>query len=306
VAIAAIAFAGFMLYRTLGQYSYAELVDSVRSIPLSNLLLAGLFAAASYLCLTGFDYLALRYVGHPLPWHQAALTSFTALSIGHNVGLAALSSGAVRYRFYSRRGLSAEEIAKVVLFCALTVGIGLVVLAGVALLVRVDLATRILKLPTAAVIGIGIGCLVATGLYLGLAAKLRRPLRIRRWSIEMPAFRLAVGQVVIGPLNFACVAGCLYQTLSALSDVEYLAVAAVYVIATVATLITHAPGGLGVIEAVVIHLVPGTNLIGALLAFRFVYFLVPLGLGLPLFAACELAQRASQPAQGGEPVADAT
>lgn len=36
---------------------------------------------------------------------RAALASFTSLAIGHNVGVAALSSGAVRYRFYSRWAL---------------------------------------------------------------------------------------------------------------------------------------------------------------------------------------------------------
>ena len=117
IAAAAIGLAAFLLYRTLSRYSLDQLVEAVSAVPVPRLLGAAGFAAASYLCLTCFDYLALRYVGKPLPYPKAALASFTALSLGHNIGLAALSSGAVRYRFYSRWGLSTGEVAKVIVFC---------------------------------------------------------------------------------------------------------------------------------------------------------------------------------------------
>ena len=54
--------AAFLLYRTLSRYSFEELIASVAAVPTSWLAAAGGFAAASYLCLTGFDFLALRYV----------------------------------------------------------------------------------------------------------------------------------------------------------------------------------------------------------------------------------------------------
>ena len=106
---------------------------------------------------------------------------------------------------------------------------------------------------------------------------MRRPLRIRRWSLEIPAFRLAIGQVLIGSINFAFVAACLHQALAAVADVAYLGVASVYVIANATALVSHVPGGLGVIESVVMYLLPQSDLIGPLLVFRFVYFLAPLG-----------------------------
>jgi glycosyltransferase 2 family protein len=97
-----------------------------------------------------------------------------------------------------------------------------------------------------------------------------------------------MAQVVIGPVNFAFVAACLYHALAAAGDVAYLEVAAVYVIANVTSLISHVPGGLGVIETVVRYLLPDADVIGALIAFRAVYFLLPLTMGGPLFALTEL------------------
>jgi uncharacterized membrane protein YbhN (UPF0104 family) len=291
IAVAAIALAAFLLYRTLSRYSWPEIAASVAAIPPHRLLFAAGFAAASYLCLTFFDYLALRYVGHPLPYRKAALASFVALSMGHNIGLAALSSGTIRYRFYSRWGLSAGEVARVILFCGMTVGLGLMTLAGAALMLRASLAEDITGLDRPVVIAVGMLCLALTAGYVALAAIARRPIRIRRFTLAMPPLRLALGQIVIGPLNFACVAACLHQVLAAVGEVSYPAVTTVYVLATVAALITHVPGGLGVIESVVLFLLPQAQFIGALLVFRVVYFLVPLSIGAPTFAAIEIARR---------------
>jgi uncharacterized membrane protein YbhN (UPF0104 family) len=285
-----VALAAFLLYRTLSRYSFDQLAGSVAAIPLSRLASAGAFAAASYLCLTGFDWLALRYVRRPLPYRQAALASFIGLSLGHNIGFAGLSSGAIRYRFYSRWGLSAGEVAKVVLFCGATVGLGLVMLGGIALLARGDLAGEITGLSRTAVMALGLLCFVLAGCYVA-AAWGRCRLRVRGVEVEMPPMRLVMAQLVVGPLNFACVAGCLYEALAAVASTPYLGVASVYVIANLTAMISHVPGGLGVIESVVMFLLPAGNAIGALLVFRLLYFLVPLALGGILFAAAEIVFR---------------
>lgn len=285
--IAIISLAGFLLYRTLSQYSFEEIVASVSEIPLTRLGTAGLFAAASYLCLTGFDSLAVRYAGKPLAYHRTALASFTALSIGHNIGFAALSSGAIRYRFYTRWGLSVGEVAKVILFCGLTVGLGLIVLGGVAILVSPDLASEITGLRQGLVLALGAGCLALAAIYATLAAFVRGTIGFRGWMLEMPSIRLALAQLVIGPLNFALVAACLHQTLSAVVEVPYVSAVTVFVIANAGVLASHVPGGLGVIESVVTFLLPQADLIGALLVFRFVYFLVPLMIGGTTFVLSE-------------------
>ena len=288
LAVILIGLAAFLLYRTLSRYNSDEIISSLTSIPASRIAFAALFAAASYLCLTGFDWLALRYVGQELPYRKVALASFCSLSLGHNIGFAALSSGAIRYRFYSRWGVGVGDIAKVILFCGMTVGLGLIALGGSALLLRSDLAAQITGLSRAAVIAVGIGCLAAVAGYVALAAGLRTPLRIRKWCIEMPPLRLALAQLVVGPANFACVAACLYHALASVGEVSYFAVATVYVIANATALISHIPGGLGVIETVVSYLLPSGNVIGALIAFRVIYFFVPLCIGGPLFALTEL------------------
>lgn len=285
-----VALAAFLLHRTLSQYSTDEIVGSLGRIPFGRVAAAVGFAGASYLLLTGFDWLALRYVRRPLAWPRAALASFTSLSIGHNLGFAAVSSGALRYRFYSRWGLGAGEVAQVIVFCGLTVAAGLATLGGIGLLLRPEVGAKLTGLSPPTLFATGIGLIAVTAAYLLLAAILRQPLTIRGHALRLPELRLALCQVGIGTANFACVAACLHQTLAALQDLPYLVVATAYVTANTAGLVSHVPGGLGVIESVVALVLQG-DVIGALIAFRVVYYLIPLCLGGLAFALSELLIR---------------
>jgi uncharacterized membrane protein YbhN (UPF0104 family) len=267
-----------------------------------RLLLAVLFAAASYACLTGFDYFGLRYAGHALPYRYAALTSFCSLAFGHNIGMAGLSSGAIRYRFYARHGLTVGDVAKVILFSAMTVGLGLITLGGAALLLGPQRAEQITGLGRPLVLALGAGCLITVMGYLLLAAFVRGGMKLYRWELTMPSLPLALAQVALGSVNYALVSACLYQGLAAWEQVSYPAVASVYVIAQIAALISHIPGGLGIIESTVMFLLPDANVIGALILFRLVYFLVPLCIGSVVFMIAEavLPERARKHQGRGE------
>ncbi len=287
----AVCLAAFLVYRSLSRYSWDEIEESVLSISRYRLVAALGFVALSYFCLTLFDTLAVRYAGARLPYRNTALASFTGLSIGHTVGMAALSSGAVRYRFYARWGLTPQQVGKVIVFCGVTVGIGLCVLAGLALLIDIGRPDEMLGLyPTTRAL-LGLSCLAVPAAYLAACAFIRRPLRIRSWTFEMPSVPLALGQIVVGGANFACVAACIHQLLAAFSDTSYLEVATAYVTANMAALISHVPGGLGVLEATILGILPGTAAIGALVAFRCLYFFLPLSIGLPTFLIAEAYYR---------------
>jgi uncharacterized membrane protein YbhN (UPF0104 family) len=288
---AAVCLAILLVYRSLDRYTVDEIEESVRSIAGYRLLSAFFFVILSYLCLTGFDALAVRYAGKRLPYANSALASFTALSIGHNIGLAALSSGAVRYRFYTRWGLSGEDVAKVILFCGVTVGLGLITLAGLALSLERGDAPDLLGLGPDMRIAVSLSCFAVPLAYLALCAFIRRPLLIRTWRFEPPSLSLAVGQIIIGTLNFACVAAAIQQLLASFTNAGYLAVASAYVTANLAALISHVPGGLGVLEATMLGILPSAASIGALVAFRVLYFFVPLTVGVPTFLISEAYYR---------------
>ncbi|MCB1476575.1 MAG: UPF0104 family protein [Rhodobiaceae bacterium] len=291
IALLAITVSLLLLYRLFRDYSLEDLRQSLVSADIAHLTASIGFAAASYLTLTGFDYLALIYAGKRQSWRRAALASFCGLSIGHNVGFAALSSGTVRYRLYSRWGLGAGDIAKVIAFCGMTVGLGMGVLGGVALVLQPQLAADLTGLGQGTLIGFGIAILVLILAYVALCHFKRTPFRFRKWIFTPPRPGLAVAQIAVGAINFAFVAACLHQAIASFEAVSYPAAAAAFVIANTTALIAHVPGGVGVIETVVLKLLPATQMLVAVLIFRLVYFLIPLPLGISALAIWELWTR---------------
>ena len=233
----------------------------------------------------------MRYTGRDLPYRKIALASFVSLSIGHTLGFAAFSSGAVRYRFYAGWGLSAGDVGRILVFCGLTVLLGLTTLGGIACLLGPRLVARTFGAAPGAVIAVGGLLLALVALYVLLAAVVRLPIRIRHFELPLPPLRLALGQIACGTGDFLMVSAVLHQMLSATSAVGFFPVAAGYVVANSAGIVSHVPGGLGVIEAVLLSLLPGANVVGALVAFRVVYFLIPFLIGALLFGVCELRRQ---------------
>ena len=285
--MAAFALAAVLVYRALQQYSMNEILESLKAISLRHLALAAAFTAGSFICLTGFDALAVRYTRGDLPYRKIALASFTSVSIGHTLGLAALSSGAVRYRFYTGWGLSPGDVGRIIVFCGVTVGVGLATAGGIATLVQPALVAQVFNVTPA----VGVLLLSAVVIYLGLAAFVHRPIRIRQFELPVPRLRLALGQVAVGTSDFLLVSAVLHQMLSATAEIGYFPVAATYVTANAAAIASHVPGGLGVIEAVILSLVPGANVVGALVAFRALYFLLPFLIGSVVLGIAEIVRR---------------
>jgi uncharacterized membrane protein YbhN (UPF0104 family) len=209
-----------------------------------------------------------------------------------------LSSGAVRYRFYARWGLSLQDVAKLVIFCGITVAMGLVTVAGCSLLLKPSLAASLAGLDPAVARAAGLSLLAFPAAYVGLTV-VRTSLTLFRWNVLLPATGLAAAQVGVGSLNYLCVAACLHQLLGSTGAVGYFDVAAAYVLANTGVIASHVPGGIGVLESIILSLLPGTAVLAALLMFRVVYYLAPLALGLALLALSEvmLKPRQAWPAQ---------
>ena len=287
-----VAAAGYLLYRTFHAHSPGDIVTSVKAIPAAHLAMALLYAFGSYLCLTGFDWAGVRSVDAKLGYPRIALASFIALSIGQSVGLAGLSSGALRYRYYAHWGLDTQDVAKIVLLSGVTVGLGMAVLSGAVLIINPADAAAVLRLSEGAIMALGAGCLAIAAAYLFLAAWLRTPLKIRTWTFRMPPIRIAAAQVAIGTMNYILVSACLREVMAAEANVSFLKAATAFMLANFAILVTHAPGGLGVLEATVQHVMGDQASVGSLVAFRIVYFFIPFFIGLPLALAVEAIFRA--------------
>lgn len=286
-----------VIHRELAHLHVRGVVAQLRSIAPRVLATAVALTAVSYLLLGLYDVLALRYVTRRLPYSRVALTSFVAYSIGHNLGLAAFTGGAIRYRIYSSAGLSAIEVATLQGFCSLTTGIGLAVLAGVSLVAAPHRVAMLLHLYQPVAIWVGAALLALIAAYALWSSAGRQVLEFRGWSLRPPGLGLALRQILLGSVDLAFAAAVLWCLLPASVHISFAAFVGVFAVAIVAGIVSHLPGGIGVFESVILLALPRAEpsaLIGSLLAYRAIYYLLPLVIAAVIFGAKELAaQRAT-------------
>jgi len=175
----------FVLRREVDALSWPALNAAVRSIPAGRIWAAGLLTFLNFAVLTCFDQLAFRHIGRRPRAAAVALTSFIAYAVSNAVGFAVVSGAAVRYRFYSRWGLSSGQIARLVVFYSSTFWLGLLTLGGAALLVAPAPAVQAL-IPAPGPQVLGITLLAIAGAYAALPLLGRRSLSIGPWQFNVP------------------------------------------------------------------------------------------------------------------------
>ena len=279
-----------LLHRSVGGYRLRDVLAQLRALPAATIWLALFFALTSYLMLTGYDLLALRYVKQPVRTGRAMMASFIAFAVGHNIGLATLSGAAIRLRIYGSVGVSAAEVALMSAFCAFTTVLGSILLIAYSLLAQTGEASSLLHLPDAWLRGIALLLLLLLLSY-GVWVRMRRTaLTWRQWSLVLPDLSLTIGQTVVAAVDLCLAAACLYVLLPDPAAVPYQAFLAVYVLSVVAVMIANVPGGLGVLESVVLLAlpqIPVDRLLASLLAYRLIYYLAPLAVAALMLAAHE-------------------
>ncbi|MEZ2419049.1 bifunctional lysylphosphatidylglycerol flippase/synthetase MprF [Luteibacter sp. RCC_6_2] len=268
------------LHAMASEVTYRQIAGYVHALPNSDIALAVLLTAAGYVVMTLYDWFGLASVGRRLPARRVGLISFISYAFSNALGMSLLVSGSIRYRFYVQAGLSTGEVARVVLYTTLSFWLGLAALTGVTLLlvpIPPEVPLSGLRLPLAIVL------VLVPLAWFGVAVAVRRPVRIWRWAINTPTPVVAARQILTGALDWGLAAGVLYVLMPEAISGGFGHFLAIFVVAQMAGLISHVPGGLGVFEAVMLAGFGATGnhgleapILGSLAAFRLVYYLLPL------------------------------
>ncbi|HEX7242325.1 MAG TPA: lysylphosphatidylglycerol synthase domain-containing protein, partial [Longimicrobiaceae bacterium] len=291
----------WVLNQELRQVRYREVVDALRALPAHRVLLALLVTAVNYLILTGFDLLGFEYIGKRIsPW-KVGLASFTGYAISNSVGFALISGTSVRYRFYSRWGLTAGELSQVVLFYFGTFWLGLLVLGGASL--AFDPHPGLVALPGGWLVRPAGALLLLTAAAYAVAAALhRKPLRLGRLTIPFPPVPLVAGQFVLSTLDWALATGIFYYLLPA-GRITFPELLSAFLAGQIMGLLSHVPGGLGVFEGTMMLLLrpyfPAEQILSSLVLYRISYYLIPLGVAMAILVADEVNLRKHHLARWG-------
>lgn len=292
VSITIISVAAYVLYRMLRDIVLDEVMDALAATSPYYVALAMLFVAAGYFTLTFYDLFALRTIGkHHVPYRVAALAAFTSYSVGHNVGLTALSGGAVRYRIYSLWGLTVIDVAKICFVAGLTFWLGNATVLGLGLLYQPSAASALDQLPTWLNRALAVVILAVLAGYIIWVWQKPRTIGRANWQVTLPGGPLTLLQVVIGIIDLSCCALAMYVLLPTEPHIAFVNLAVIFVSATLLGFASAAPGGLGVFDAamfVALWQFDKEDLLAGLLLFRLLYYVVPLAVALVILGIREL------------------
>jgi glycosyltransferase 2 family protein len=293
LALLFLALVGWLVADHVKEIDWGQVRTSLAAYRLPTLAAAGALVVLSHLTYASYELIGRRYVGHALPAARVLGVGF--VSYAFNLNLGSLVGGfGFRLRLYSKLGLPAAQIAKLIALSLVTNWSGWLLLAGATFAARQIALPPSFPLAAGAMQAIGVAMLA---LPLGYAAACffakRREWRWRDHAFELPSGRMALAQLAVSTLNWALIGAIVWLLMP--RELSYGTVLATQLSAAVIAVPTHVPGGLGVLEAVFIAVlggqVPKGQLLAGLLAFRALYYLVPLATAAALHLALEVSAR---------------
>jgi uncharacterized membrane protein YbhN (UPF0104 family) len=279
LALAVLAVALYSLGRNLGGLSRSEIVAAFHAVPARRIWLCGLLTGISYLTLGSYDVIAIRSMGlRRISAGRAWFAGADATAISNTLGFHALTATAVRYRLFTRSGLTGSQVAGVTALStsALAVGFGSVLAAAMIASSSSGGWQRAGGLALLVILLAGIR-LLGTGRQISFCG----------FRLKLPSTRMALAQMVLGAVEMASAIGALYVLIPESFAASFPAFCALYIGAVLLGIVSHAPGGLGVFEAAVLAGSPvqgRAGILAALLLYRLIYNLGPF-----LLAAAALA-----------------
>lgn len=292
VAIASLAL--WVLYRTFQRISVADVLAQARLVPVQTLLSAALCAFGALVTLALYEVVVVRYVKHCIGRAKPVITAFICVPLGHAIGQAMLSGGAMRYRMYAPAGFSALEVGATVLLCNLAYGLAFSLLLVSSLLLASPRLAPLFHVSGGVLVALGcVGLATHVGYWL-LVTFRRAPVRLGGWSVSLPTPALTLLQYVVGVIDVVLVSSVLYMLLPASAQLAYLPFLAVYLSSVLVGVMSHVPAGFGVLESMLLLLlpdVPPEQLLASVLMYRVIYEILPLLVSLALWGAYETFAR---------------
>lgn len=288
---------GVALYVLHGMIQGLDLQDVLREfrgISVVSVVTSIGVMVVSYFVLMTYDVLAIAHIGKNLPYGKVLLAAFVGYVFSHNIGMSLVTGGGVRYRVYTAAGLTAFEIGAVTLLCALTFTLGAMAIGGVALIFEPAELFAPIGLSHWGAQILGAALLLAVVGWVIWSGTRKRELRLREFTMRAPPFLVSLKQIVVAVFEITLSGLTLYVLLPKGYDVSFVLFMAVYVLATVGGILSHVPGGIGVIEATFLLLlpqIPQGPMLASILAFRVIYLIFPLFVGAALLGIFEVSQQ---------------
>jgi uncharacterized membrane protein YbhN (UPF0104 family) len=283
-----------ILYQQLDRYNLEDLLSSLSLINKQQIFYAVCLTIIEYLVISSYDLIAFYQLKRYLPIKNILFTTFITYAVSNTTGFTLLIGGGIRYRFYSFWGIATKDIAKITAIGNLTFWLGILSLGGISFIINPLQLPGSLNFDLVIMRCLGVVFLILLGIYLYFCAS-RKRLKIKRTTLIFPKFLTSISQITIFSLDWAIAAAVLYCLIPNYPGQTYFDFFNIYLLAMTTSIMSNVPGGIGVFETAIIFLLPrslsASDILGSLLAYRGIRFLLPLAIAIIFVCCFEIKRR---------------
>jgi len=279
-----------LVARQASDIDWASAWQALQDQPLPGLAAALGLSLSSHVLVASYDLIGRYETSHDVPIHRTL--RIAAVSYAFNLNFGSLVGAiATKLRLYGRAGLSPETAGRIILLSVMTNWLGYFIVGGAVMALAPPTLSPDWPVSETALRWLGAAMLLTALAHVGWRWHAGRShWQVRGHDIPLPGGRVVLWQAVVSAVNWAAMGLIVWILLQGKAD--YAMVLGVLLLAAVAGVVTHVPAGLGVIEAVFIVSLGGgdisnAQLLAALLAYRAVYYLLPLVPALVAYAYTE-------------------
>lgn len=278
-----------LIEKELANYSYTDIKNAVSEINREMILISVSLSILSYILLIFLDSLAFRYTGLKFEYYKIIFVSFVSRAFGNNLGISALSSSAIRFRFFSLWGVPYNKIIKIITFCYSTSWIGLIAAGGfiftfwpVTIPSKFNFFIKDNK-------SIGIIFILLSICYVVFSIGRKHI----NWHFEFPTLSITFIQISLSLVEWS-IAGCvLYVLLVNAAKINFFTFMSIFITAQLIGVISNLPGGIGAFEFIMIsflsQFISVHEILSGLILYRMIYYLLPLFFAVALLGAYEIS-----------------
>lgn len=258
---------------------------ALAAVPLVSLGVALALVAANFLLMSGIEYLALRDAEVKLAPGRIVLSAFVGNALSIAVGLGPISGAGVRAGLYRRWGLPVEAAAITAVSVTLISLTGGATLAAIGLILQPDVIAAAFGLPHELLRTCGIGFFVALLGLMVIAGRRRTKFTLWGVAVSAPSAGGVLARSLLGATDWLISANIFFVFLSFAHQAAPLSFVTAFATSHFAGMAAGSPAGLGVFDALMLHVGPHNNIspdkiAAGLLLYRIVAYATPALLAL--------------------------
>lgn len=284
----------WVLKQELGSYNFKDITTAISKIPRRNIYFSIVLTFIGYFVISFYDKIALVYLKYSLSTQKVLTTAFISYAVCNTTGLALLIGGGIRYYFYGNYRVPRKIITQIIAFSNLNFWLGLLAVGGLTFIFDPLAIPELVHLRFTTVRPLGAVFLIIVSIYLYFSWQ-QKSVKIKGQTFTIPSLSISLSQIVISAGDWAIASSVLYLLLPSHTNLPYWSFFGIYLLGITAGILSNIPGGLGVFETIILYLLPtqvtASEALGSLLAYRGIYFLLPLFVALAWWGIYEVKKR---------------